>query len=204
MTALQAVNIRQVAPVPWRNGGGVTRELLAWPNAQAWQLRVSVADIERDGPFSCFEGVDRAFAVLSGAGVTLGLGPTPVAATVRSDPVNFAGEDAPSCHLVNGPTRDLNLMVRRDAGRGHLVRAVPGSSWGHAAQRLAWRGVLCWSEARLILGSDTSARTEDLGAGTLAWQTGPGQTPWQLEPKIGEVGKGVEPLQAYWLGWEAL
>lgn len=199
--SLQVVNIRQVAPVPWRNGGGVTRELLAWPNADAWQLRVSVADIERDGPFSSFEGVDRAFAVLSGAGVMLGLGPTPTPVTVHSNPVNFAGEAAPSCQLVNGPTRDLNLMVRRDLGRGHLVRAAAGSSWEQPSQRLTWRGVFCWSAARLILGSGTSARAEILPAGTLAWQAGPWQTPWQLESPSGIRG---EAAQAFWMGWEAV
>ena len=41
-------------PQPWRNGGGVTRELLAWPAGGGWQVRVSVAEIEADGPFSPF------------------------------------------------------------------------------------------------------------------------------------------------------
>jgi environmental stress-induced protein Ves len=35
-------------------------------------VRLSVADIERDGPFSAFAGLIRWFAVLSGAGVLLG------------------------------------------------------------------------------------------------------------------------------------
>jgi environmental stress-induced protein Ves len=60
----------------WRNGGGSTRELLAWPEAGAWQLRISVAEITRDGPFSAFAGVQRWFAVLRGDGVRLRLGET--------------------------------------------------------------------------------------------------------------------------------
>jgi environmental stress-induced protein Ves len=48
----------------WRNGGGSTRELLAWPEATDWQARISVAEITRDGPFSAFAGVQRWFAVL--------------------------------------------------------------------------------------------------------------------------------------------
>ena len=51
----------------WRNGGGRTRELLAWPDAADWKVRVSVADVESDGPFSAFPGVQRWFAVLEGA-----------------------------------------------------------------------------------------------------------------------------------------
>ncbi|MEO8526020.1 MAG: HutD family protein [Caldimonas sp.] len=47
------------AAQPWRNGGGVTRELLAWPGVGDWCVRVSIADIEADGPFSTFSGVQR-------------------------------------------------------------------------------------------------------------------------------------------------
>ena len=61
------------APQPWRNGGGVTRELLCLPagSGNDWTLRISVADIDADGPFSPFPGVTRWFAVLDGAGVRL-------------------------------------------------------------------------------------------------------------------------------------
>ncbi len=38
-------------PVPWKNGGGVTRELLRLPagSGDDWTLRISVADIAADG-----------------------------------------------------------------------------------------------------------------------------------------------------------
>ena len=55
-------------PVPWKNGGGVTRELLRLPagSGDDWTLRISVADIAADGPFSPFPGITRWFAVLTG------------------------------------------------------------------------------------------------------------------------------------------
>ncbi|MDP3170391.1 MAG: HutD family protein, partial [Polaromonas sp.] len=46
------IPLEDVAPTPWRNGGGVTRELIAWPTPQDWDWRISVAEIEKDGPFS--------------------------------------------------------------------------------------------------------------------------------------------------------
>jgi uncharacterized protein len=51
---MRVIELAQVEPRPWRNGGGVTRELLAWPGGDDWALRLSVAEIERDGPFSAF------------------------------------------------------------------------------------------------------------------------------------------------------
>ena len=68
---MNRVQLAEIAPQPWRNGGGLTRELLAWPDAEAWQCRLSVADITRAGPFSAFPGVTRWFAVLEGEGVVL-------------------------------------------------------------------------------------------------------------------------------------
>ena len=67
----QVVSLGDVEPKPWRNGGGVTRELLAWPAADEWRLRLSIADIERNGPFSFYPAAERWFAVMEGRGVML-------------------------------------------------------------------------------------------------------------------------------------
>jgi len=111
----------------WRNGGGWTRELLAWPTQDDWRVRVSVADIESDGPFSAFPGVRRFFAVLEGAGVELTIDGRSQRVTRGDDAVTFAGEAQTNCRLVAGPTRDLNLMVR-DA-EGAMQRASAGQVW---------------------------------------------------------------------------
>ena len=61
-------------PMPWKNGAGRTTEIAAHPagaalDAFAW--RVSIADVERDGPFSRFPGIDRTIVLLDGAGMRL-------------------------------------------------------------------------------------------------------------------------------------
>jgi environmental stress-induced protein Ves len=48
------LRVSDIVPVPWRNGGGLTRELLAQSDPQDWLLRVSVADIHASGPFSVY------------------------------------------------------------------------------------------------------------------------------------------------------
>ena len=68
----QLIHAGEVTPQPWRNGAGRTRELLTWPaGAQPWQLRISLAEISRDGPFSLYPGIERWISVIEGAGVRL-------------------------------------------------------------------------------------------------------------------------------------
>ena len=109
------VRVADVAAVPWRNGGGVTRELLAWPDARDWVLRVSVADIGSSGPFSAYPGVDRWFAVLAGGAVrldTVGMDSRELTAS-HAALHGFSGDVATMCTALGAATRDFNLMARR-------------------------------------------------------------------------------------------
>lgn len=159
-------------PTPWRNGGGQTRELFADPPGSDWSLRLSLADIEQDGPFSSFPGVQRHFAVLQGPGVELALPDQTLQLTPASEPLVFDGAAAPGCRLLGGATRDLNLMLR---GRpGELRRALAGQPWPGA---WAWRALFCVAPAQLH-GADGTRHALpawslalDLPAGPLSLQT---------------------------------
>jgi uncharacterized protein len=130
VSAPRIVHWQDAPAQPWRNGGGLTRVLLTWPDTEAWQCRLSVADITRAGPFSAFPGVTRWFAVLDGEGVVLR--GSAGARTLRAgDPaLCFDGAQAPDCTLIDGPTRDLNLMLRGAEGR--LAPVVDRQAWSPA------------------------------------------------------------------------
>ncbi|MFH8610351.1 HutD family protein [Streptomyces sp. NPDC018029] len=101
--------------VPWKNGGGTTREV-----ADGTDWRVSVADVAGDGPFSVFPGTDRVITPVEGDGMLLtvaGAAPRPVE-PLR--PFAFAGDAATDCRLVGGAVRNLNVMTRR----GHATARV--------------------------------------------------------------------------------
>lgn len=121
------VKLGEVTPQRWRNGGGVTRELLALPSPQDWRARVSVADVDRDGPFSLFPGVDRWFCVIEGAGVELVIDGVSHRLQRCAAPLKFSGAAAVDCRLIDGPTRDLNLMLRGCSGGMFAVKA--GEPW---------------------------------------------------------------------------
>lgn len=119
------VNLDAVPPQPWRNGAGTTRELAAWPNGQDWAWRISVAEVSASGPFSHWPGVQRWFAVLAGRGLSLEVDGTRHALDANSAPVCFDGAAPTSCTLREGPTQDLNLMLRQGRA-GASMRRVTG------------------------------------------------------------------------------
>lgn len=127
--------------VRWKNDGGWTTELARDPaGGDDFRWRASIAEIESDGPFSVFPGVERDLILLDGEGIELDLdGVAPTRLTQRFERVRFAGEARVDCRLIAGPTRDFNVMARRDAVRAEvvarplagsmLVFAEPGAEW---------------------------------------------------------------------------
>ena len=105
--------------MPWANGRGTTLEIAAFPTPDAWTWRLSLATVTCDGPFSTLDGVDRHIAVAQGAGMVLRVDDVEHhLGTYES--LSFPGDAETICTLIDGPQRDLNLMVRRTAGSGEL------------------------------------------------------------------------------------
>ncbi len=191
---LLVLRARDVAPQPWRNGGGRTRELLTWPaaatgHATRWQLRVSLADICRAGPFSPFPGVERWFTVVEGAGVRLTVAAREHRLDAASAPLRFDGASPVDCALIDGPTRDLNLMTA--AGTGALVAAAPGTPWHSAAPM---RGLFTRVAGRCSDGAQSLA----LPAQTLLWRPIPSAEPWRFVPDGAAAPPGGPP-PGWWL-----
>jgi environmental stress-induced protein Ves len=114
----QFFDLATVAATPWKNGGGLTQELVCVPAGAglgAFDWRISVAQVTADGPFSSFEGIDRVILLLNGKGMTLEGRDHQHALAQPLLPYAFAGEVAMGCSLIDGPTTDLNVMVRRHA-----------------------------------------------------------------------------------------
>lgn len=118
------VSIDNVAPQSWRNGGGLTRELLAWPSPADWEVRMSVADVQTSGPFSRYDGLERWFAVLEGDGLVLRSDVDEHRLTADSEPFRFDGGIAMDAEPVRGPTRDFNLMAIPGRARMRRVRGT--------------------------------------------------------------------------------
>jgi len=184
--AILVVAAGDVPAQAWRNGGGQTRELLAWPSGEAWRVRVSRADIDRDGPFSAFPQVDRWFAVLQGAGVALQWPHGERSLRTGDDAVHFDGAAAPGCRLLDGPTQDLNLMLR--AAAGVLQRWQAGQPWDAGFSQC---GLYTTVEGQWQCGQ----LLRDLPAHSLLWTWSGPPGAWTFTPKHVQP-----PGAAWWLG----
>lgn len=119
-SSIQRILVSDIAATPWKNGGGVTREIATGPSPGAgahpgadWGWRISLAEVAQDGPFSIFPDTDRIIAVIDGAGMDLVRPDGSILALDLYRPVRFDGEAPLAGRLRRGPVRDLNAMVRR-------------------------------------------------------------------------------------------
>lgn len=143
MTSFRLLSQHDFRRVPWRNGAGATAEIATWPTDAAGDRfagRVSIANLERDGVFSSWPGIDRTFLLLDGDGVVLTHDGAEVTLAALRDPYRFSGDCAPMCRLVGGPARAFNLMIRRGEARGEIM--VAG---GASAIAGTWRSCVCYA-----------------------------------------------------------
>jgi environmental stress-induced protein Ves len=153
---IEVIPANEYRRVRWRNGLGWTREIVRVPDGDAFDWRLSIAEIERDAPFSAFPGVDRELVLLSGNGLRLRFGD----GRVQELPpphgnARFAGEDAVTGELIDGPTTDFNLMWRRDAVAGALWRRpLVGAMVVFVDPHEAWAVHLLSGQARFADGTD--------------------------------------------------
>jgi len=111
--------------MPWKNGFGTTTEIAIDP-ADAdvggrFRWRLSIANVQRSGPFSAFLGYERTIMVIAGHGMDLAIADQPARRLDRLfDPLVFSGDSTADCRLLDGPICDFNLMVERSSLRSHL------------------------------------------------------------------------------------
>lgn len=116
--------------MPWRNGRGATTELAAGPEGaplDAFEWRLSIAEVMGDAEFSPFPGCDRVITVIAGEGMALEVdGKRHRLLPLR--PFHFAGEARVTSRLLGGPARAFNLMLRRRACAGEVELMPQGGA----------------------------------------------------------------------------
>lgn len=106
---MDVLRARDLVDVPWKNGGGTTRDIAAGKTGNQTAWRISRADVDQDGAFSDFAGLTRVLTVVSGGGMVLKHAEGAFE-TALWEPVVFDGALKISSQLLDGPLTDLNLM----------------------------------------------------------------------------------------------
>ncbi|MFJ4210535.1 HutD family protein [Paenarthrobacter sp. NPDC089675] len=120
---MEIIRFADIRPQPWRNGGGVTRELASHPKVAseqdgAWDWRVSIADVSKAGDFSEFPGMERVITIIDGELMLLTVDGSEHPLE-KYRPFRFSGEAASSATLPTGDVRDLNVIAREGAFKGY-------------------------------------------------------------------------------------
>src|SRR6478735_1030023 len=115
---MQIIRFEGLKAEPWRNGGGVTREIARQDAAGGgWDWRVSIADVAKAGDFSPFPGMERVLTVIEGELLLLTVdGAEQPLEKYR--PFRFDGGAATGAKLPTGDIRDLNVITRTGAFKG--------------------------------------------------------------------------------------
>ena len=127
--------------VRWNNGLGWTREILRWPEGRDdWDWRLSIAEVDKAGPFSAFPGCDRELVLLSGEGMHLDFEDgKSVALLPPHGRLRFAGEAPLKAELIAGPTQDFNLIWKRERIDARLMhRPLVGAMLFFAEAGVHW------------------------------------------------------------------
>jgi environmental stress-induced protein Ves len=117
--------------VPWKNGGGLTREVAAHPpqsDLGNFDWRVSLAEVRRGGPFSSFPGIDRHMALISGRLELAISGRGALSLSSDTAPLSFPGEVPVYAEPHAEPATDLNVMTRRGRFMARLTRCSVAAS----------------------------------------------------------------------------
>ena len=137
---------------PWANGLGQTAVILREPDDNSWRVRISIAQVEQDGPFSELAETQRLLVPLDAA-MELRFPGGHAQRAQRFGVLRFAGAPAPFGILPEGATRDFNLMLRHGASGELFARTLVDSMVLPAESGARWLIYLHRGAATLVAGS---------------------------------------------------
>lgn len=181
----------------WKNGAGWTSEILRVPDVEDWSWRLSIAEVETDAPFSAFPGIERELLLLAGNGMRLRFDDGAVHDLLPPHgALRFPGERPLVGELLDGPSRDFNVMWKRDEVEVQLWRrplvgamvlfVAPGETW--AVHMLAGQAHFsCDCGLGGMESGDTAILREDAGRRARFALDGGGEV---LLVRVAKAGEG--------------
>lgn len=128
LTTVRLLTPAEYHRTPWKNGKGWTDDVLLLPEGTGhddFDIRISLAPIDQEGPFSSFPGIDRTITRLSRTPLALDFEGTGIVELAKLEPVSFDSVLAPRSVLpAGGEARVLNVMTRRTVWRSKVQTII--------------------------------------------------------------------------------
>jgi hypothetical protein len=118
----------QYQRTPWKNGGGVTVDIV---EQDGW--RFGRTPITAAGAFSDYTGFDRVQVLVAGRGLVLQTPDGEIDVRTKFKPVRFTGETQIVSRLESGPVEVVNLIGDRSKVRVDLQMLQAGATMGRSA-----------------------------------------------------------------------
>lgn len=119
---VKLLNSSDYTPMPWKNGGGVTSEIVSQSGPSGLDWRLSLADVTRNGPYSLFPGMSRVLTVVRGAGTQLVDEQTgDIQMGLPYMPITFSGDQPIQGHLIEGAIQNFNLIYNPHRTIAHVA-----------------------------------------------------------------------------------
>lgn len=178
---MEIIRFAELKAQPWRNGGGVTREVARHsapvPSPESpgpgstgsdggWDWRVSIADVSKAGDFSAYPGMDRVLTVVEGELLLLMVdGAEHPLEKYR--PYRFSGDAAAAGGLPTGDIRDLNVITRTGSFKGYTSIVELSKKRAHPVFE-GQLGILLQGQATVTPGAAGAAQADAEPAGNAA------------------------------------
>lgn len=165
---MEIIRYAELKAQPWRNGGGVTRELASHSASTSsaespapdggWDWRVSIADVSKAGDFSAFPGMDRVLTVVEGELLLL-IVDGAEHPLEKYRPFRFSGDAAAAGALPTGDIRDLNVITRTGVFKGYTSIIELSKKRAHPVFG-GQLGILLQGQASVTAGTAGTAPSE--------------------------------------------
>lgn len=169
---MEIIRYAELKAQPWKNGGGVTRELASGFAASVpgdtsvrsgWDWRVSIAEVSKAGGFSAYPGMERVLTVIDGELLLLKIdGAEHPLEKYR--PFRFSGDADSAGALPTGDVRNLNVITRKGVFKGYTSIIELSKKRAHPVFAGQW-GILLQGQATVAgPGTASSSAGPDAGA----------------------------------------
>jgi environmental stress-induced protein Ves len=205
---MEIIRYAELKSEPWRNGGGVTRELASHPQAAsaqdgAWDWRISIAELTKAGDFSPFPGMERVLTVIDGELLLLTVDGVEHPLE-KYRPFRFSGEAAAHGALPTGDIRNLNVITRSDSFKGYTSIIELSKKRAHPVFE-GQLAVLLQGQATVSPGAAPDADGgPGTDAGTDAAEAAPATEPEALSRYDAVVGSDVRSPEILGRGYLAV